>query len=63
MISLFFGVSMIYYPRWRKLVACAKFKIQNSKFSSCPTRPNPPSLLNPPTCPTCPTIHNPPRTI
>ncbi len=64
MISLFFGVNMIYYPRCRKFTACAQFKIHNSKFSprpirptrlTCPTRPSPPSLLNPPTSPT---IHN-----
>jgi len=49
--------------------ACSLCPIQNSKFSlrpTCPTRltcpspPNPPSLLNPLTSPT---IHNSPRTI
>jgi len=33
-------------PRWRKLAACAQFKIQNSKFPTRPTR------LTSPTCPT-----------
>ena len=47
---------MIYYPRCRKLAACAQFKIQNSKFSPCPTR------LTCPTCLTRPTIAGAART-